>query len=95
MVYTYTDIVGEGEMFSDEFKLTTDDKYGPGIICIESKKVPSENNENVQVIDVVEFQNLQESGYKKKPALLHLKGYMGAVKEKLTAEGKEEECKEF
>lgn len=84
MVYTYIDIVGGGEMFSDEYKLEKFDKYGPGVLCIKSKKIESENEENKEVIDVVEYQNYYSSGFKKKPTLLHLKGYMTEVKKRLT-----------
>lgn len=49
-----------------------------------------------QVIDIVHSFRLNETSFDKKSYLSHLKGYMKAVKEKMTANGaSEDQVKEF
>ena len=97
MVYQFNDILTNKECFSDEYKFAKEDAYGPGIISIEAKyiTVDEDSDEPRKELDIVEYQAYNKATLKKKPCMMHLKGYMGAIKEKLIEQGKESEAEEF
>jgi hypothetical protein len=108
----YKDVISGDEIISDSYDLKEVDgiayeadcrkiTVGVGDIDIGANASAEEADEGTedtaqQVLDIVHSFRLNETGFDKKGYLSHLKGYMKAVKAKLTEQGKSaDEIAEF